>query len=216
MLHGDAAGMSRDFSPQDRVLLASGAVIGMTTKFEMSSFCSGALVPAPWHPGISSLRRLVDTWDGLYDYSLCESVKLGESSLILGADERTVRLGYRIAQLSDSLDSSSENWEEGESIGRALRSLSERRHLLELSVLESIASNRDVNAGAAALSMIAAIGTRDAVDLLILLHGTFKDGHLANEVVDLLEPLAGRFGLKVEFAEGQLRARPLEGVLAGE
>ncbi|QQJ96403.1 NACHT domain-containing protein [Burkholderia ambifaria] len=206
----------RALSPQDRVFLASGAVLGMTTKFEMSGFCSGALVPAPWHPGISFLRRLVDTWDGLHDYSLCESVKLGESSLILGADERTVGLGYRIVKLSESLDSSSENWEEGQTISSALRSLTERRQLLELSALEAIALSCNFNGAMAALFMIAAIGTRDAVDLLISLHGTFEDYHLQDEVVDMLEPLAGRFGLKVEFVDGRLRARPLDGVLAGE
>ncbi len=203
---------NRALGPKDRVHLASGVVLGMTSKFEMMSFGSGAVVPAPWHPGISYLRRLIESWDELGDYSLCDRVRLGESLLHLGTDEGILKLGCRITQLLESLDTSSEKWEESDVIGNALRSLLERQQLLELSVLESIASRCSFNGAWSALFMIAAIGTRDAVDLLVSLHGLFQDSSLAGPVVDLLEPLAGRFGLKVEVVDGHLQVRTLEAV----
>ena len=205
--------MARAFEPQDRVLLASSGVLGMTSKFEMWGFGSGSVVPAPLHPGIRHIRRLVEGWDEQPDYSLCERVKLGESLLLLGAEERDVQLGYRITRLLESLDSSLENWEECDAIGQALRCLLERQQLLELQVLESIVARCSFNGASSALFMIAAIGTRDSVDLLISLYGTLNDYHLADEVVDLLEPLAGRFGLKIVLADGLLSAMPLEAVL---
>ncbi|KVH55269.1 hypothetical protein WJ40_34300 [Burkholderia cepacia] len=61
--------------------------------------------------------------------------------------------------------------------------------------------------------MIAAIGTRDVVDLLVSLHGTLNEYHLVDEIVDLLEPLAGRFSLKIELVNGQLSAKPLADTL---
>jgi len=159
---------------------------------------------------------LVDSWDEQTDYSLCERVKLGESLFQLGAEEGVVRLGSRIAGLLESLDSSLENWDECNAIGQAIRSLLERQQILELPLLESIVARCSFNGASSALFMIAAIGTRDAVDLLISLYGTIKGSHVAEEILDLLEPLAGRFSLKIAFADGQLCARPLEAVLAEE
>jgi len=214
--HAASLLMTRALEPQDRVFLASGCVLGMTSKFEMWSFGGGSVVPAPSHPGISHLRRLVDSWDEQTDYSLCERVKLGESLFQLGAEEGVVRLGSRIAGLLESLDSSLENWDECNAIGQAIRSLLERQQILELPLLESIVARCSFNGASSALFMIAAIGTRDAVDLLISLYGTIKGSHVAEEILDLLEPLAGRFSLKIAFADGQLCARPLEAVLAEE
>jgi hypothetical protein len=82
-----------------------------------------------------------------------------------------------------------------------------------LQLLESIVARCSFNGASAALSMIAAIGTRDVVDLLISLHGTVSEYHLADEIVDLLEPLAGRFSLKIEFVDGKLGAEPLVSAL---
>lgn len=206
--------VTRALAPQDRVFLASGGVLGMTSKFEMSSFGSGPVIPAPSHPGISHLLRLVEGWDKETDYSLCEYVKLGESLLLLGAQEKEVRLGRRIIRLADSLASPLESWEECTAIGNALRTLLERQQLLELQVLELIVERCSFNGASSALFMIAAIGTRDAVDLLTSLYGTTKDSHLADEIVDLLEPLAGRFGLKILLVDGALCVMPLETVSA--
>lgn len=205
--------LTRALDPEDRVFLASGGVLGMTSRFEMGSLGSGPVVPAPSHPGISHLRRLVVGWDEQADYSPCERVKLGESLILLGAEEGEVGLESRIIRLLETLDSSSENWEECSAIGQALRTLSERQQLLDLQVLESIVARCSFNGASAALSMIAARGTRDVVDLLISLHGTVSEYHLADEIVDLLEPLAGRFSLKIELVDGRLGAKPLAGAL---
>ncbi|WP_155632342.1 NACHT domain-containing protein [Burkholderia cepacia] len=205
--------VTRALAPEDRVFLASGCVLGMTSRFEMGSLGSGPVVPAPSHPGIAHLRRLVASWDERADYSPCERVKLGESLFLLGVEEAEVGLGCRIARLLETLDSSSENWEECNAIGQALRTLSERQQLLDLHLLESIVARCSFNGASAALSMIAAIGTRDVVDLLVSLHGTLNEYHLVDEIVDLLEPLAGRFSLKIELVNGQLSAKPLADTL---
>lgn len=45
--------------------------------------------------------------------------------------------------------------------------------------------------------VIAGRGTREAADSLIRAYGRLEDDHLKGAVLDALEPLAGRLGLRV-------------------
>ena len=52
--------------------------------------------------------------------------------------------------------------------------------------------------------MIAGRGTEEAVDVLISAYGAVEDAYLRVTILDSLEPLAGRLGMKITRREGRL------------
>jgi hypothetical protein len=194
----------RSLRPSQRRDLLGSAVLGMTAVFEMDWFRGGTVKPAPPHPGLAVLRPLLETWAVSSDYSALEGLQVAHSLAEAGSPLAVplVERRLELALQANALDLQASD--QASTIGAALRALRDARRLLPLAMLETVVAKCSYNGASSAVEMIAAHGTREAFDCLLDAHGRVGDGHLKGVILDQLEPLAGRLGIRVKRSGGRL------------
>lgn len=95
---------------------------------------------------------------------------------------------------------------EAHPVSSALRTLRERQHILGLPLLESVIARCSYNGASSAVEMIAAHGTQEAFDSLLAVYEGTPGTDLKDIVVETIETLAGRLGLRVRKVGSRLEA----------
>lgn len=196
----------RLLGPRDRLALASSAVTGMTAIFEMDYFMCGVPRHAPPHPGIDVFRELIEQWGAETDYAPLDALRIDEYLVRIGSDIGLARLPVHIEHVLSLKEINLEDTNNAADMGAAIRTMQENRRFLPLSLLELIISRCSFNGVSNATQMMAAIGSRDAFDSLLQVHAAATDSHIEEVVLDAIESLAGRLGLRVRMVGGQLEA----------
>ncbi|WP_137680563.1 NACHT domain-containing protein [Aurantiacibacter suaedae] len=194
---------ARDWSPADRLMIAHSLITGLTYRMEMFSFRSGSLHPIPPHPGRAIPLDLIGQWLSLGGYTARERLSLVLDAIGIGASsasDLSVLLEEALKEPADS------HLADAATAGRAIEELEKGPNRLTLSRLLELLAEEDYNMSSSAARVIAGRGTREAADALIRAYGPLKDGHLKGVVLDALEPLAGRLGLRVTREGKELRA----------
>ena len=202
----DAAAALRtmNFTANERVGLFSSAVLGMTALFQMDWFDGGAIHPAPPHPGLSSFRELLEDWAQYLDYEPLQALGIDEDLVRLGSDAALDRLPGRIETVIAAAEIDLQDHDRAHTVSAAIRALRERHKLLGISSLERVADRSSWNGATEAAYMLAAHASRDAFDSLASIYA--ERSELRTFLLDLLEPLAGRLGLRVRIVDGRLEA----------
>lgn len=185
---------ARDWSPADRLTIAHSLITGLTYRMEMFSLRSGALHPIPPHPGRTVPLELIGRWLSLSGYTARERLRLALDAIRIGAysaSELSVLLEEALQEPADS------HAMDAATAGRVIEELEKGPNRLTLPRLLELLAEEDYNMSSAAASVISGRGTREAADSLIRAYGRLEDGHLRGAVLDALEPLAGRLGLRV-------------------
>jgi hypothetical protein len=196
----------RLLGPRDRVALASGAVTGMTTIFEMDYFMCGVTKPAPPHLGIDIFRELLEQWGAEIDYAPLDTLRIDEYLVRIGSGMGLARLPGHIEHVLSLKEIDLGDTNNAGDLGRAIHTLQEHRRFLPLSLLELIISRCSYNGVSNATQMMAAIGSRDAFDCLLQTHAAIQDRQIREVVLDAIEVLAGRLGLRVREVNNSLEA----------
>ncbi|HLL45246.1 MAG TPA: hypothetical protein VK399_00990, partial [Longimicrobiaceae bacterium] len=194
------------FTAEQRVGLFSSAVLGMTALYQMDWFDGGAIHPAPPHPGASHFRELLEEWSLCHDYELLQTLRIDEDLVRLGSNAAIERLPRRIeiAIAADEIDL--QDHDNAHTVSAAIRALRENHRLLEITFLETVVDRCSWNGATEAAQMIAAHASRDALDSLIGIYAAARKRDFRAFILDLLEPLAGRLGLRVRLVDGRLEA----------
>lgn len=194
----------RTLSASDRVMLASQAVTGMTTIFEMDFFNGGTLKSTPHHPGLDVFQNLLEEWGGETDYEPFDAMKMNEHLARLGVDSGVDRLPSNIEQLLSIENFDFDDCNNAHAMGEAVSILQERGRFVPLSTLELIITRCSHNGASQAAKMIAAMGNRDALESLLQIHVAARDSLFRSSLLDNIELLAGRLGLRVRKSNNRL------------
>lgn len=197
----------RSLSPEDRVRLGGGLRIGMTFLLKMGWLGTGVLDPGPAHPGLDIARGLLEEWVTNGEYSPLDALRLDMALADLGAREAIERLGQRIlhvvvtnAPKTDSNDPSAE-------LGNALDRLLDNKGPLELESAVKIFRWCSYNGASRAAKMIAARGNKEAFEQLVELFNSSDDSHLRGYILEQLEPISSRLGVRVNMTDHELTYR---------
>lgn len=204
----DAARALRNasFTVDQRVRLFSYAVQGMTMLPEMDWFDSGGIHPAPPHPGMNSFRSLLEEWACHNGYGLLQALRIDEDLVRIGSDAALGRLPDRIEAVLFEEGIDLQNHEHAATVSAAIRALQEHHKLLGIAFLEQVVERCSWNGATAAAQMIAAHASRDALDSLMSIYMRSSPRDFKAFLLDLLESLAGRLGLRMRIVDGRLEA----------
>ncbi|HEV2816519.1 MAG TPA: hypothetical protein VGW40_04775 [Allosphingosinicella sp.] len=192
----------RKWSANDRLSIVSGFATGLTYKMELFGFRSGSLIPIPPHPGRTAPFPLFEDWKAKKDYSARQRLRLLLEMIRLGVPE--AECGFEAVFRSAMAEPITDPEDSQYDLARALDVLEERGYGLPIEELEGIALNEKYNFSSSAIRMIAIKGTREAIDSLVGLYPQVADGWLRTSIIDSLEPLASRFGVRITRTDKKL------------
>ncbi len=197
---------SRTFSPSDRAGLVGNMVLGMTALFQMDMFEGGGIEAAPLHPGADLFQPLLEKWAAMEDYDPQAGLTVAEALAQFGSNTALSTIEVRLQQIFGSNEVNLDDSLEASQIAHALTTLRERRHLLPIPFLETVVERCSYNGASGAVSMIAAHGSEAALDSLLTIYEN-ADYLLKTAVMDALETLAGRLGVRIRaVTDGRLEA----------
>jgi len=191
---------ARGLDGADLATIARSALTGMRFVFEMVNFNSGVLKPCSPHPACDVWAELVDSWTEREDLSPVQRLRVLIAASQLGslyAPEALKRLLISTPSFDESAFDEDDN---GHHIRDAIEEIKNRRRLLPLSVAERLARARRPNVPYAAVSMIAAHSTREALEALLRLYADFADWVFRDLILSSIEILSGRLGLTIRRA----------------
>lgn len=196
--------VGRQWTGKERVSIAGAFVTGLTSRMKMFGMRSGTLDPIPPHPGRTVPYELLKKWTQFDDYDTRDLLRLLLSAVQLGVPDtaRALRLAFNKFTScpfeDEHPDSSLAGW--------ALESMHAHGEALALEDLEQFALSATYNFASTVVRLIALGGTQAEADSLIRLYEARRSETLRSVIVDLLEPLAGRLGLRVTQNDNRLSA----------
>jgi hypothetical protein len=194
----------RNWSPQDRVLIADSLTTGLTYRMKMMGLRSGALEPIPPHPGRTVAFSLLAEWVARHDYEPREHLRLTLDAARLGVPGATTNLRAIFdAAMAAPPD---EEHADGSLAGRALEVLYANREAPSLDELERLALSSTYNIASRVVGLIAKGGTAIEADSLMRLYETSSCQMLRSVILGVLEPLAGHLGLRITRSGKKLTA----------
>ena len=198
---------SRSWDARDRRAIAGSLVTGLTYRMDMFSIRSGTLETIPRHPGRSVPVALLEQWMSLNDYERRDHLNLALDAVRLGVPGAANKL----RPIFDSAMAAPADEESLDGIlaGRALEVLYANGEAPPLEELEQFALTSTYNLASSAVTLIAKGTTRREADSLMRLHECVRSGMLRSVILALLEPLAGRLGLRITRSGNKLSATPI-------
>lgn len=201
-----AVGMiaTRSWDAKDRRSIASALVTGLTYRMDMFSLRSGALDTIPRHPGRSVPFALLEQWMSLSDYEPRDHLHLALDAVRLGVPGAANKLRpiFDAAMAAPVEEESSD----GMLAGRALEVLYANGEAPPLEELEELALASTYNLASSVVTLIAKGTTRREADSLMHLHESVRSEMLRRVILAVLEPLAGRLGLRITRSGNKLSA----------
>lgn len=194
---------TRVFNPTERVTLARSICMGMTARLEIVGWQSSIVHRAPLHPGFGEFEAILDRWSALEDYDTMDALDLDRSLAQFGDISAASRLNARlIAALEDPSTVTTDEMISHD-LGHTLDVMIEQRIPVDIALIERVVRETGFNGKTSAYHAIAAQGTLAALNRLI---EEFHccDYHLRGVLLDLMEPLAARLGVRVETGDDAL------------
>lgn len=195
---------SRGWEVKDRLSIAGSLVIGLTYRMEMIGVGSGSLEPIPPHPGRTVPFSLFEEWMSHDDYEPRDRLRLTLDAERLGVPGATNNLRHVFdAAMVAPVD---EECSDGSLAGRALEVLYANGEAPPLDELENLAVSATYNLASSVVSLIAKGGGEIEAETLIRLYASVQSGMLRSHILGVLEPLAGRLGLRITRSDKKLVA----------
>jgi hypothetical protein len=146
---------------------------------------------------------MVDEWLSKADYEPSDHLQMALNAVRLGvpAAVNNLRSVFNAA-LDAKID---EDLNGGALLGRALSVLHASNNSPSLDELERLIPSTTYNLASSAVSVIAQGGTAAEAETLMRLYEN-AEAMLRLVILDVLEPLAGRLGLRITRSQGKLRA----------
>lgn len=195
---------SREWGVKERFSIASSLVLGLTYRMEMIGIRSGLLKPIPPHPGRTVPFGLLEEWMAQDDYEPRDHLRLTLDAVRLGVPgaANNLRTAFDAAMAAPVDEESSD----GSLAGRALEVLYANGKAPPLDELEHLALSATYNLAASVVSLIAKGGTEIEAEVLMRLYESVPSGMLRSHILEVLEPLAGRLGLRITRLAKKLTA----------
>src|SRR5205085_1456384 len=194
----------RSWDARDRRSIAGSLATGLTYRMEMFGLRSGTLETIPRHPGRSVPFALLEQWMSLNDYEPRDHLHLALDAVRLGVPGAASSL-RRIFDAAMAAPVEEESTD-GMLAGRALEVLYANGEAPPLEELEDLALTSTYNLASSVVALIAKGTSRREADVLIRLHGSVRSGMLRSVILAVLEPLAGRLGLRITRSGNKLSA----------
>lgn len=184
---------AREWAPDERSRLGHSLMTGLKWRVHKPGGTS-TMDPLARHPGLTASFPLLESWVLRTDYEpwkhlslVVEAVQIGVPSAIT-----LLRSAFERAMATPT----SQRLNDEASAGHALEALHARGMGVSIDELERIAATATYNLCNSALRLLAKIGTLSAVESLMRLFiGLPAD--LRKSLLEALEPLAGRLGLRI-------------------
>jgi hypothetical protein len=195
---------ARSWDARDRPSIASALVTGLTYRMDMFSLRSGTLDTIPRHPGRSVPFALLEQWMSLSDYEPRDHLRLAVDAVRLGVPGAANKL----RPIFDSAMAAPVDEEslDGSLAGRALEILYANGEAPSLEELEQLALTSTYNLASSVVTLIAKGTSRREADSLMRLHESVRSEMLRSVILAVLEPLAGRLGLRITRSGSKLSA----------
>jgi hypothetical protein len=185
---------SREWTEDERLLIAGSLVTGLTWRMRMHSIGTGTLEKISGHPGRTAAFPMLEEWMSRKGYEPWAHLRLVSRGVEIGAPGAIELL--RVVLDRAMVTPSSEEFNDGAAAGQAFRALHAHGIGVTIDELERLARVATYNLGNSVIRLIAKNGTLAAVDALIRLYGQVQPG-VKLELIGALEPLAGQLGLRV-------------------
>lgn len=195
---------SRKWNAKDRLLIASSLTTGLTYRMKMIGMRSGTLEPIPPHPGRTAPFGLLEEWVAQDDYEPRERLQLTLDAVRLGVPgaANNLRPIFDAAMAAPSGDEHAD----GALAGRALEALYANGEAPPLDELERLALSATYNLASSVVGLIAKGGTEIEAETLMRLYEIVPSAMLRLVILGVLEPLAGRLGLRITRYDEKLIA----------
>lgn len=186
---------SRNWNANERVSIVSSLATGLTYRMNMCGLNAGTLESIPVHPGRTVPYSLIDEWITQDDYETYDYLQLLLSAVSLGVPKTISKLQIAFDR---AIGSTIENDEyNGSLAGHALEVLSANGKGPSLDKLEEQALTATYNFASSIVKVIAKGGGESEAEILLRLYEKVSSAMLKVTILDALEPLAGRLGLRI-------------------
>jgi hypothetical protein len=186
----------RTFSLRQLFAVGDALERGMTSIFEMNGFFSGRIRYAPPHVGIDLFLSYFEEVVSHLTLEDLDVLRFYEVCATLGSKEASEKLSRGVCEYLEKLGFALKGRDE-DTLGNLLYTLLGLRKPLPISIVERIVKQCPRNVSHHAIDMLGAHGTRDAMDCLVSLFHEVPDKRVRSHILEVLEPLAGRFGQSV-------------------
>lgn len=194
----------RKWNVKDRVSIASSLTTGLTYRMNMFEINAGTLEPIPPHPGRTVPFSLLEKWMAQDDYEPHDYLRLVFDAAKLGVPRTINRL--RKAFDAAIVATGNEEHSDGALAGRALELLHANGKAPPLDELEQLALSATYNLASSVIGIIAKGGGELEAQALMRLYENVSSPMLRLTILDRLEPLAGRLGLRITHSGKKLMA----------
>lgn len=192
-------------SGEDATRIAHSASIGMLYIYEMDYGFGGALRYTNPHAATNRWMELIEDWSDREDLTEVQRMTLLTQASRLGSLRARASLEANVLALTDPDDP---RYDEEDGYGHTIRSvISEarrRRPLLPLELAERFVRAKRPNVPYAGVSAIEAHGNREAMELLVKLHGGASDWHVKDMLANSIEAMAAKLGIVVQLSNKTL------------
>lgn len=194
---------NREWSRANKLSIASSLRTGMTTIFEMDSFQGGLLEYSPLHLGAPLFESLLEEWSDCPEFNTRDKTSYDLSLAHIGYEAAALRINERLIALLSANDVDLKNWETANLIGSAVRFLQRFGQYPTIETIESIIQKSSHNGIFPCFDLLAAIGTREALDILLWSYNGGTD-EARGAAFTAIEKLAGRLGVLILDSDGKL------------
>ena len=187
----------RGSSAADVVRFASAAITGMLYILEMDVGLGGVLRYTMPHAGARRWMEVVEEWSDRDDVNIVQRLDLLTCGSRLGSARSRSQLQLEVLSLTnlDAAVFDEDNY--GNVISSAIREACRRGPLLPLVLAERFVRSKRPNVPQVGVAAIEAYSTREALLLLVRLHGEITDWFLRSTLEGAIESLAARLGVMV-------------------
>ena len=165
---------------------------------------SGTLDAIPPHPGRTSPFNLINEWIGRNDYEPWDRLQLILDAIRLGLPRAvdSLRSIYDTVMATPPREETSD----GALAAQTLEALHAVGKAPSLAELEHLALSATYNLASGAVKLIAKGGRQIEAETLMRVYESVQSQWLRSTILSVLEPLAGRLGLRITQSEQKLTA----------
>lgn len=197
----------RSWEAKDRVSIANALTTGLTYRLDMIGLNCGGLEPVPYHPGRTVPFALLKKWIDIDDYEPHDRLRITLDAQNLGVPGviNHLRSAFDLAIKTPYI----EECADGALAGRALEVLNAKGNRPTLDELEQLALSETYNFASSIVGVIAKGGGMLEAEVLMRLHENISSSMLRSTILEQLEPLASRLGLRITLSGKKLKSEAI-------
>jgi hypothetical protein len=170
---------------------------GMMTIWDMQGMRSGPFRATPPHVGIDLCLKYFEETAPQYPFDRLDVLRFNIVCALLGSKEALNSLPKEFENYLRDSNFEIANNEDCILAGNVIYTLLGLKRLLSIDLIEQIVRQCPHNVSYHAVGMLGAHGSREALDCLIMLFSEAKETSIRPHILEVLEPLAGRFGQSI-------------------